>query len=481
MARADFLYKSFLDAFGWEPTTCQENFFRDTASFVTSPDHDIMVLAGYAGTGKTTAVSAVVKALGGLGTKCVLLAPTGRSAKVLSSYAGREAYTIHKHIYRQKSVGADGFGQFSLSPNKAVNTLFVVDEVSLIGMDSEASRGQSSGLFGSGNLLEDLVNFVRSGADCRLLMIGDRAQLPPVGLDESPALSEEYMRSAFSGVLFSTMTTVVRQARESGILHNATIIRNVISSMAEGDPQSSLKLELDGFDDISMVEGGELIETISDAYGRYGDDQTIVLCRSNKRAIRYNAGIRSTVQFKEDQLVKGERLMVVKNCYQFLENVKNMSYIANGDIARLDRIGDFEERYGLNFATARLSFPDYDDVQIRAKVILDTLASESPSLTWEQSNMLYQGVDADYSYITTKKKRYEAVREDPYFNALQLKYSNAITCHKSQGGQWECVFVDNAFWQDTLTLDDLKWLYTAFTRATKRLYLVNYKKLEWKI
>lgn len=476
-----FLFKSFLDAFGREPTSCQSMFFTDVAEFVTSPDHDIMVLSGYAGTGKTTAVSAVVKALGSLGTKCVLLAPTGRAAKVLSSYAGREAYTIHKHIYRQKSVGGDGFGQFSLAPNKAHDTLFVVDEVSLIGIDADASRGQSSTLFGTGNLLEDLVNFVRSGADCRLLMIGDKAQLPPVGLDESPAMSEDYMRESFGGVMFSEMTTVVRQAKESGILHNATAVRNVISALTSGEYHATLRLNMDDFDDISCVDGGDLIETLSDAYSRYGDDETIVLCRSNKRAIRYNAGIRNMVQFKEDRLVKGERLMVVKNCYQFLENVKNMSYIANGDIARLDRISDFEERYGLNFATAKLSFPDYDDVQIRAKVILDTLDSESPSLTWEQSNMLYQGVDADYSHITAKKKRYEAVREDPYFNALQLKYSNAITCHKSQGGQWDCVFIDNPFWQGELTLDDLKWLYTALTRAKKRVYLVNYKKLEWEI
>lgn len=480
MGRADFLERSFLEALRYEPTPCQRSFLHDAASFVTSPDHDIMVTSGYAGTGKTTALSAVVNTLKGLGVKCVLLAPTGRSAKVLSSYTGQPAYTIHKHIYRQKSVGGDGFGQFSLAPNKAKNALFIVDEVSLIGIDGGSANNQASTLFGTGNLLRDLVDFVRSGAECRLMLVGDSAQLPPIGLDESPALNLDFMRSTFGGVMSASLSTVVRQAKESGILHNATIVRNVISSITEGTSEyGNLALELDGFDDISVVTGMELIDAITDAYRRYGDDETIILTRSNKRAIRYNAGIRSQVQYKEDRLVRGDRLMVVKNCYQFLENIKEMDYIANGDIVKLLRISDFEERYGLHFATARLSFQDYDDVEIRAKVILDTLDSESPSLTYEQSNRLYLGVDQDYSHIASKKKRYELVREDPYFNALQLKYSNAVTCHKSQGGQWECVFIDNAFWQESLGLDDLKWLYTALTRASKRVYLVNFTKLDW--
>ncbi len=440
-----------------------------------------MVLSGYAGTGKTSVVATVVKVLKGMGMKCVLLAPTGRSAKVLSSYAGQAAFTVHKHIYRQKSVGGDGFGQFSLSPNKARNTLFIVDEVSLLGIE-RGSQGQSSASFGSGNLLADLVEFVRNGTDCSLLLVGDDAQLPPVGLDESPALNRQYMEATFSGVCFSRLTEVVRQARSSGILYNATLVRKLIMELSSSMVQEGeLTLDMEGFDDISVVSSGDLIDTLSRAYSDYGDDGTIVLTRSNKRAIRYNAGIRSAVQFKEDRLVRGDRLMVVKNCYQFLEGVSNMNYIANGDVATLQRISGFEERYGLNFATATLSFPDYDDVQIRAKVILDTLDSESPSLTYEQSNALYNGVNADYSFETSKKKRYELVREDHYYNALQLKYSNAITCHKSQGGQWECVFIDNAFWQDFLTLDDLKWLYTAMTRARTRLYLVNFNKLSFPV
>ena len=475
MSRADFLYSGFLSKFAYSPTPCQDSLLHKVADFVSSYDDDILVVNGYAGTGKTTAISSVISVLKEFGTKCVLLAPTGRAAKVLSSYSGQPAYTIHKHIYRQKSVGGDGFGQFSLAPNKDKETLFVVDEVSLIGI--EAGQQQSTSSFGSGNLLEDLISFVRSGAECKVILIGDSAQLPPVGLDASPALLKDYM-TMMGGVSFAELSTVVRQQSESGILHNATLVRQLISEMEYGPRVMDicdLGLELDGFDDIERIDGGELIEKIGDAYATYGEDDTIILCRSNKRAIKYNLGIRSTVQFKEERLVRDDKLMIVKNCYQFVENVEGMDYIANGDIAKLQKISRFEERYGLRFAEARISFPDYDDQEIIAKVILDTLESESASLTYEQSNMLYQGVNEDYAHITTKKKRYEAVREDKYYNALQLKYANAITCHKSQGGQWRCVFIDNAFWQEELTVDDLKWLYTAFTRATEKVYLVNFK------
>ena len=475
MGRADFLYSGFISKLAYPPTTCQDALLRKVADFVSSDDDDILVVNGYAGTGKTTAVSAVISLLKEYQTKCVLLAPTGRAAKVLSSYAGQQAYTIHKHIYRQKSVGGDGFGQFSIAPNKDKETLFVVDEVSLIGID--AGQQQSTASFGTGNLLEDLISFVRSGAECKVILIGDSAQLPPVGLDASPALLKDYM-SMMGGVSFAELSTVVRQQKESGILYNATKVRQLISEMEYGPGVIDifdLQLEVDVFDDVERIGGGDLIEKISDAYATYGEDDTIILCRSNKRAIKYNLGIRSTVQFKEERLVRDDKLMIVKNCYQFVENLENVDYIANGDIAKLCKISKFEDRYGLHFAEARISFPDYDDQEIVAKVILDTLESESASLTYEQSNMLYQGVNEDYAHLTTKKKRYEAVREDKYYNALQLKYANAITCHKSQGGQWKCVFIDNAFWQDELTVDDLKWLYTALTRATEKVYLVNFK------
>lgn len=475
MGRADFLYTGFVSRLKYAATPCQDALLRKVADFVSGDDSDILVVNGYAGTGKTTAISSVISVLKEYGTKCVLLAPTGRAAKVLSSYSGQPAFTVHKHIYRQKSVGGDGFGQFTLSPNKDKQTLFVVDEASLIGID--AGQQQSSAAFGTGNLLDDLITFVRSGVECKVILIGDSAQLPPVGLDASPALTKGYM-DTHGGVEYAELTTVVRQQQESGILHNATLLRYLIGELEEGIgvmDMCDLGLEIDGFDDVERISGGELIEKIGDAYSTYDEDETIILCRSNKRAIKYNLGVRSTVQYKEDRLVRGDKLMIVKNCYQFVDDVEGMDYIANGDIAKLVKISKYEERYGLHFAEARISFPDYDDQEIVAKVILDTLESESAALTYEQSNALYQGVNEDYAHLTSKKKRYEAVREDKYYNALQLKYANAVTCHKSQGGQWRCVFIDNAFWQDSLTADDLKWLYTALTRATEKVYLVNFK------
>ena len=471
MDRAEFLYNDFLSRLQVEPTSCQDRMLRTVSGFVTGEDADILVVNGYAGTGKTTAVSAVISSLSALGIKCELMAPTGRAAKVLSLYAGRPAHTIHKCIYRQKGVGADGFGQFTLSPNKSRSTLYVVDEISLIGTDD--LQRESTALFGTGNLLEDLISFVRSGDDCRLLMIGDAAQLPPVGLDESPALSREYM-AGFGGVMFEEMTTVVRQAAGSGILRNATTLRNLISDFGASPTTTALKLDVRGCSDIERISGSELIDAISDAYSRYGEDETVILCRSNKRAIRYNLGIRSAVQFKEERLVRGDKLMIVKNCYQFVQDLEDVDYIANGDIAKLLSIKGYTDRYGLHFADARLSLPDYGDQELVAKVCLDTLESESPSLTYEQQNRLYQGVSEDYCHISSKKKRYDAVREDPFYNALQLKYAAAITGHKSQGGQWKCVFVDCPFWMEEQTLDDVKWLYTALTRAVEKVYLVSF-------
>ena len=431
MDRAGFLYHEFLRRLPYEPTSCQDALMRDIGAFLTSDEGDILVVNGYAGTGKTTVLAAVVSAFTDLKTPVILMAPTGRSAKVLSGYTGRPASTVHKQIYRQKSHGDDGFGQFSLAPNKAKNTLFIVDEVSLIGI--EAGERQS----------------------------------------RSPALSEEYM-SGVGGVRFSELRTVVRQQADSGILVNATHLRELLEEDCE-IPLDELGLTTAGFDDVQRISGGELIETLTDAYARYGEDETIVLCRSNKRANRYNAGIRAQVQFREERLVRDDKLMIVRNCYHFAEELEGTDYIANGDICKLVRIGHYEDRYGLHFADARLSFPDYQDQEIVAKVILDTLESESAGLTYEQANALYLGVSEDYAHLSTKKKRYDAVREDPFFNALQLKYANAITGHKSQGGQWRCVFIDNPFWQDFLTPDDLKWLYTALTRAVEKVYLVNFK------
>ena len=461
MDSSNFFYHQFLEKIPYAPTTCQAHLMRLLAHFITSDDGDILVVNGYAGTGKTTAVAAIVAAMKPLEIPTVLLAPTGRAAKVLSLYAGKAASTIHKHIYRQKSMGSDGFGSFSLMPNKARGTLYIVDEVSLIGIQAEG--GGSA--FGSGNLLEDLVSFVRSGVECKLVLIGDAAQLPPVGLDASPALSQDYM-TRLGGVSYASLTTIVRQAEGSGILENATHLRTLLS-------EGSTSLRLKTFPDVERIGGGELLETLSDAYSQYGDDEVMVLCRSNKRAGRYNAGIRAQVLFHEERLVRGERLMVVKNHY--LEGLEGTDYIANGDTATLVWAKHYEERYGFQFADACLAFPDYDNQEVEMKILLDTLESEAPSLTYEQSQALYQGVLADYEHLSTKKKRYDAVREDPFFNALQIKYAHAITCHKAQGGQWRCVFIDNPIWQDGITEDDIKWLYTALTRAVEKVYLVNFR------
>ena len=467
MDRAGYLYNAFLQRFPYGATPCQDALLHKIAAFLTSDDGDILVVNGYAGTGKTSVMAAVVGAMDALEVPCVLLAPTGRSAKVLSGYCGKPAWTIHKHIFRQKSFGDHGRGQFSLMPNKARGTLYIVDEVSLIGEGSQDSA------FGSGNLLADLIEYVRSGVDCRLILTGDAAQLPPVGLDESPALSPAAM-SAFGGVSYATLTTVVRQAQESGILQNATHLRQLLGTMDAPLSLKDLGLKTEGFPDIQRINGGDLLETLSDAYDHFGADEVAVLCRSNKRAVRYNAGIRAQVLYREEQLCRGDRLMVVKNCY--LNDLEGTDYIANGDIAQLVRIRHFEERYGLHFADATLCFPDYGGQELETKVLLDTLAAESPALTHEQSDALWEGVSADYAHLSTKKKRYDAIREDPFFNALQLKYAQAITCHKAQGGQWDCVFIDNPFWQDCLVPDDLRWLYTALTRAVKQVYLVNFPK-----
>ena len=475
MGAGDYLYEGFRKHLGFEPTACQDDLLRKIADF-SMTDEDLMVVNGYAGTGKTTAMAAVTAVLkeNKIGVK--LLAPTGRAAKVLSLYTGLPAFTIHKYIYRQKSVSGDGFGEFSLGPNKDKDTLFIVDEVSLIGIDNQSANSANGSAFGSGNLLEDLMSFVRKGPGCKVILVGDSAQLPPVGLDCSPALNHDYM-VMLGATVFAELKTVTRQQSESGILFNATRLRECIGDGFDDMYQwdGELHLMTDGFDDVERITGGDLIETISDAYSKYGEDDVIILTRSNKRAIRYNMGIRSTVQFKEDRLVRDDKLMIVKNCYQFVSKLKDVDYIANGDIAKLVRIGKYEDRYGLHFAEARLVLPDYDEQEFTAKVILDTLDSESASLTYEQQNQLYHGVDADYGHIKNRRKRYAEVREDPYFNALQLKYANAVTCHKSQGGQWKCVFIDNPFWQSDLTVDDMKWLYTAITRATEKVYLVNFK------
>lgn len=453
------------DNLGFTPTEDQSRLFAALEEFGGDPASDIMVVAGYAGTGKTSAIAAFVKTLHQHKYKYVLLAPTGRAAKVLSGFTGHQAYTIHKHIYRQKSLSA-GFGKFTLDINRSRDTFFIIDESSLITIDDGGGSA-----FGSGDLLQDLVGYVRSAPGNKMIFVGDRGQLPPVGMDASPALDLDFMQSAFGPVHAADLTTVMRQAQQSGILHNATILREMERQGRLQRPQ----LELEGFDDVCRVSGSELIESMSDAVSRYGLDDVVVLTRSNKRANRYNAGIRASVLYREEQLTRGDKLMVVKNCYQFLDKLDDEDFfVANGDMARLQKISRYEERYGLHFAQATLSFPDYDNLEITAKIILDTLSSEAAALTAEQQEALFEGVWADYDDITVKKKRYEAVREDKYFNALQVKYATAITCHKSQGGGWPCVYIDNPFWGPEVTIDDIKWLYTAITRATEKVFFVNF-------
>ena len=465
MGVAQFFTDRLRRHLGYPPTPCQERLFETLGRFAVQYETcDLLLVSGYAGTGKTSAIAAFVRTLKELKYRYVLLAPTGRAAKVLSGFTGEKAYTIHKHIYRQKGF-RDGVGEFQLNFNKARDTFFIVDEASLISVDANSG----SGLFGSGDLLDDLVQFVRSGVDDKLIIIGDRGQLPPIGLDRSPALDADYL-SRYGSLMTAELTTVVRQAAESGILTNATIVRRLIEAGRVETP----KLQLQGFDDVERVSGGELIEKIGDAVGRYGLDEIVVLCRSNKRANRYNAGIRGSVLYREERLSKGDKLMVVKNCYQFLEDIPDMDFIANGDVAQLVKLSHHEERYGLHFADAVLAFPDYNEVEIRAKIVLDTLDSEQASLSTEQQRALWQGVSEDYADVRGARKRYEKVREDPYYNALQIKYATAITCHKSQGGQWRCVFIDNPFWKE-LTLDDLKWLYTAITRGVEKIFFVNFK------
>ena len=464
MSLNNYLYNRLRSYLQHEPTPDQEALLLGLAEFITEDDtQTIFMLTGYAGTGKTTVVAAMVQLLKEIETEFLLLAPTGRAAKVLSNYSGESAYTIHKKIYRQK-VRNDVVSPFVLAPNEYFDTIFIVDEASMIANENQGS------IFGSGRLLDDLIQFIRSGTGCKLIIVGDTAQLPPVQSFLSPALNPEFMLR-YGKPEHHNLTNVVRQAAQSGILYNATSIRNHIENNTIAIP----KIKTAGFKDIEHIPGNELLEKLAEAYEKYGERETMVICRSNKRANVYNNGIRSRLLFREEELLRGDRLMIVKNCYQFIENTDKLDFIANGDIAELLSIRRHEERYGLRFARAELRFPDYDDVEITAKIMLDTLHLETPSLDAERQKMLYEGVLSDKAHLKAKPVRNKAVREDPYYNALQIRYANAITCHKAQGGQWKAVFLDYPFWRDTaLTLEDLRWLYTAFTRATAHLYLVNF-------
>lgn len=439
------------------------------AGFLMSPLQDAaFILKGYAGTGKTSLVGALVKTLGELNRKFVLLAPTGRAAKVFSRYAGHSAYTIHRKIYRQKTFSNET-DNFVMGDNLLKNTLFIVDEASMV-----ANEGLSGASFGTGRLLDDLVQYVYSGNGCRLMLVGDTAQLPPVGEDESPALSVSVLEGYGLHVEECDLTQVVRQKTASGILYNATALR---LKLGGGDCFSPPVLRTRGFADVRALPGSELTEAIGECYDRAGMDETIIVCRSNKRANLYNRGIRNSILYREDELNAGDVLMVAKNNYFWGRGCKELDFIANGDVAVVRRVRRVREMYGLRFADVLLAFPDYQDLELEAKILLDTLHSDAPALTKGQSEALFNGVWEDYADIASKRERMKKLKEDPCYNALQVKYAYAVTCHKAQGGQWKRVFIDQGYLtDDMLSPDYCRWLYTAVTRATEMLYLVNWPK-----
>ncbi len=429
----------------------------------TEPDR-LLLLTGYAGTGKTSLIGAMVKTLSELKQKIILLAPTGRAAKVFSSYSNQEAMTIHKSIYRQKTYSNEPTG-FLLANNLHKDTLFVVDEASMI---SNSENGPI--YFGSGRLLDDLIQYVYSGADCRLILIGDTAQLPPVMQMESPALNSDMLRCYNLQVEEATLTQVVRQNEDSGILFNATRLREALRNNAV---EIYPKLRFKGFTDVRKIVGEELIEEISSAYSRDGIEDTIVITRSNKRAKIYNYGIRSRILYREEELSSGDRLMVAKNNYYWTSDCKEMSFMANGEIVQVLRVRRTYELYGFRFADVAVRFQDYD-LELDIKILLDTLPTEAPALPQEMSNKLFYTILEDYDDISTKSGRMKKMKTDPHYNAVQTKYAYAITCHKAQGGQWRNVFVDIGYITEDMLCEDLyRWLYTAFTRATRRLYFVN--------
>ena len=513
--------------FGFTPTHDQLNALETFARFLADREQNcVMVMRGSAGTGKTSLAGAMVRTFTRLGQKLLLMAPTGRAAKVFAMNSGHTAFTIHRKIYREKSYSGIG-GQFNLNDNMHKNTLFMIDEASMIGRG-----GGMTSDFGTGDLLSDLVQFVYNGQNCRMLLVGDCAQLPPVGEEEAPALHAEVLEAMGLKVYECDLREVLRQSQDSGILVNATYIRSLTpgpsprrgeillqsdsglidSNMGESRLNSSLsprrgevqlqsdsgldfsefscdnllkvglpRIRFKGFADIVMVPGDELVERISSSYADVGMDETMVVTRSNKRANVYNQGIRATVLDREDELCTGDLLMVVKNKY--LDKPQGdhgqLAFIANGDRVKVQRVRNIRELFGFRFADVWLQFPDYDDFEMQQTVILDTLTTEAPALTHEQQEQLYEAVMEDYADIPLKRDRMAKLKQDEYFNALQIKYAYAVTCHKAQGGQWAHVYIDQGYMtDDMLTPDYIHWLYTAFTRATEKLFLVNWPKAQ---
>ncbi|WP_028911531.1 ATP-dependent RecD-like DNA helicase [Prevotella sp. MA2016] len=473
MISDEFKYR-IREALGMVPTAEQEHAIDVFSLFMTDrDDRVVMILRGSAGTGKTTLAGAIVRAMNVLKQKMILLAPTGRAAKVFALNAEHPAYTIHRRIYRQKSAG--DIAAFNLNYNNNRDTLFMIDEASMI-----ANQGYGDSSFGSGCLLDDLMQFVYNGANCRMVLVGDKAQLPPVGEDESPALMSDVLRAYGMKVYECDLNQVLRQkadeGAESGILWNATRIRTMI------DDWILPKIRFQGFADIVRVPGDELIDSLATSYSRAGMDETIVITRSNKRANIYNQGIRNMVLDREDELCRGDQLMIVKNNYYWAkgdvttpQHPTPITFIANGDVAVVRRVRNVHELFGFRFAEVTMELPDYDNYELTATVILDSLATEAPALSRDQQEQLYNAVMEDYADIPQKAERVKKLKTDKYYNALQIKFAYAVTCHKAQGGQWAHVYLDQGYMtDDMLSPDYIHWLYTAFTRATEKLFLVNW-------
>lgn len=461
-----FLASQIKQNFPYQPTLEQENVANALSDFLTSPNrHSVFLLTGYAGTGKTTLLSALVRTLGGLSRRCVLLAPTGRAAKVFSQYSGHSAYTIHRWIYH-----SDQDGSFALAENRNQDTLFIVDEASMISSEPAFSYERFSH-----SLLDDLISYVyQDGQGCRLILMGDTAQLPPVGQTDSPALTPSCLRGYGLEVFLGSLTQVVRQRDQSDILENATHLRNVLSG---GEVDVLPKLRTSGFLDIVPISGGELIDTLERCYDRDGQEETIVITRSNKNANIYNNGIRGRILYREEPLEAGDVLMVARNNYFWTKQEKSVPFLANGEMARVVRVGRQRDLYGMSFQEADLELLAQEGMEVHANLMLSTLQTDTPALSSEQRQDLFNKVSQDYPECTSRSQLYATLRQDPYLNALQVKYAYAVTCHKAQGGQWRNVILDHGFLrEDQLGRDYYRWLYTAVTRATERLYIVNYPK-----
>ena len=467
MGRQD-LFGQLIQSFGFEPTEGQSIVLYHLSAFLLSQkENPTYVLRGYAGTGKTSLVKALVKTLPSIGMRYVLMAPTGRAAKVLSSYTGQPASTIHRRIYQAKAF-PDGSIHIARAENKSKNTLFIVDEASMIGEQRE---------FGGNSLLDDLLSYVFSGEQCRLLLIGDTAQLPPVESSESPALNCNYLKSEFP-ITAATyeLSEVKRQALESGILYNATDIRQLLGERLY---EYHLPIfHIDGFNDIERITPETFEEMLYNVFANSSDNEAVIVCKSNKRANMFNQAIRGRILNIEGEIATGDKLMVVKNNYFWADGNDAISFIANGDMAEIRKIKHFDEMYGFRFADVELSFTDYPDApNLEAKILLDTLNSNSASLTEEESKRLFSAIEEDYMDIPNRRDRYKEMKKSPWFNALQVKFAYALTCHKTQGGQWNTVFIDSSLnLKETLEVEDLRWLYTALTRAQERVCFVNFKE-----